>query len=124
MNVTRHCKHSSYVICLENVEGRYSISTPVFYQMARYLVFLVSKESPIFVQDHSCTCFLQFDSILDVPFVIGSPDSRPIVKYWLDNWVIEQLEFLLLGKESSVLFSAGQVTSLFFFNVSHMVFPG
>ena len=86
--------------------------------------FLVSKESPIFVQDHSCTCFLQFDSILDVPFVIGSPDSRPIVKYWLDNWVIEQLEFLLLGKESSVLFSAGQVTSLFFFNISHMVFPG
>ena len=33
--------------------------------------------------DYSGASFLQFDNTLDVPFVIGSLDNRPIVKYWL-----------------------------------------
>ena len=40
---------------------------------------------PFFVQDYSGASFLQFDNILEVPFVIEFPDNRPIVKYWLDN---------------------------------------
>ena len=55
-----------------------------------------------------------------VPFVIGSLDNRPIVKYRLDNWVY-RAEFLLLAKEISLFSSVGQVASLLrlFFNVSH-----
>lgn len=38
-----------------------------------------------FVQEYSGTSFLQFDNILDVPFVPGSPDNHSIFQYRLDN---------------------------------------
>ena len=37
----------------------------------------------MFVQDYSGASFLQLDNTLDVLFVIGSLENRPIVKYWL-----------------------------------------
>ena len=92
MNITRQCKHSSYVIWCEIVEGlqklRYSASTPSLSSDGKIFSFLnrgLGEVSHFFVQDYSGASFLQFDNILDVPFVIGSPDNRPIVKYWLDN---------------------------------------